>query len=170
MSIWNEMNWFAIHAKAGQEPVAQLQIESLDLEVFLPRIQEERMFRGVHQRVTKPLFPGYLFARFFPAKFLHLVRYSRGVLRVVGGVDTPTPVQEEIIAAIQERIGADGFVELEEREQWVPGDRLVIQEGPLRGLTGIFQRNFGDARRVVLLLEALNQAQVLVERWSLEPA
>jgi hypothetical protein len=46
----------------------------------------------------------------------------------------------------------------------------VIQEGPLRGLSGIFQRELGDQRRVVLLLEALNQAQVLVESFTLEPA
>src|SRR5688500_14852450 len=124
MDMWTETNWFAVHVKAGQEGVARLPIESLQLEVFLPRVQEARVVRGNRHAVAKELFHGYLFARFCPAVYLHLVRYTRGVLRVVSNGESPVVVEPEIIAAIRERMDEDGFVALDEQPHWRAGERL----------------------------------------------
>jgi len=117
--------------------------------------------------VLRPLFSGYLFARFCAAVSLRAVRYSRGVLRVVGGGDRPWPVDDVIIADIRERIGPEGFLEMLERPLRI-GDPVCITGGPLAGWSGIFDSQLSDAERVVILIETLQQGRVVVRRDCLE--
>lgn len=170
MDFYRETHWFAIHTKPHREDAAAFNIARLDLEVLLPKVKQERVICGVPREVIKPLFPGYLFARFCPATYLHLIRYARGVLRVVSCGDVPLPVDEAIIGEIRSRIGPDGYVRLEDRSPR-PGDRVLVREGPLRGLRGIFERELDDRERVILLLEAIEyQARVVIERRCLSLA
>ena len=164
-----DLNWFAIQAKPSQEGVAENVVASLELETFLPRVRRECYSRCSWHQEVHPLFPGYLFARFCPDRHLHAVRYSRGVCRVVGAGGTPLPVEEEIITELQERIGADGCVRLEDRS-WLPGEVVSLENGPLRGWTGIFERELDDGHRVAILLETINHARVIVEKHLLERA
>lgn len=167
MDFYRETHWFTIHAKPYREDVAATNIARLDLEVFLPKMKRERLVYGVPREMIVPLFPGYFFARFCPATHLHLIRYARGVLRIVSCGDVPLPVDEVIIQEIRSRIGPDGYVRLGARSPQ-PGDRVLVREGPLRGLMGIFERELDDRERVVLLLEAIEyQARVVVERRCL---
>ncbi len=168
MDYWQETNWFAIHTKACREGVAAMNIERMGLEVFLPQIREEKRVWGVAQMVIKPLFSGYLFARFCPAAYLHLIQYARGVRRVVGSGEKPLPVDEEIILAIRSRIGEEGYVRIES-EPMQRGDRVIVQEGPLQGLSGIFEQALDERERVVILLETIAyQARLLIEKRYLK--
>jgi len=169
MNCWSEMHWYAIQTKPGGEETARQSIASLDLETFLPRAKRERVVGGAVRHFIRPLFPSYLFARFCPAHYLHLIRYSRGVCRVVSAGETPLPVEDQIILEIGARRGADGYVQLEEKA-WRPGDAVRVEEGPLRGCCGIFERQLDDRRRVVILLHAIQQARVVLEKCCLQTA
>src|SRR5436309_597766 len=138
MPTSEEIQWFAIQARTGAEAVAESNLRALPVETLLPLMR-----RPVHhatraaRMVLRPLFPGYLFARFCAAVTLRAVRYSRGVLRVVGGGGQPWPMDDAIIADIRERIGPEGCVELRERPLRV-GDQVRIIAGPLSGWAGVF--------------------------------
>lgn len=162
----SDYHWFAIQTKPSQEGIAQSVVGSLALEIFFPRVRRKNGAKRVLGPMTRPLFPGYLFARFSPVRHLHAVRYSRGVNRVVGSGETPLPVEDEIIVAIRDRVDEDGWVQLEER-CWKPGDIVTLQDGPLRGWTGIFERELDDRRRVVILLNAIQLGRAVVEKSSL---
>src|ERR1043166_9230657 len=116
MTTSDEIQWFAIQARPGAEAAAQSNLRPLTMETLLPLVR-----RRVHhatrasRMVLRPLFPGYLFVRFCTAVSLRAVRYSRGVIRVVGGGGQPWPVDDAIIADIRERIGPEGCVEMRER-------------------------------------------------------
>lgn len=155
-------HWYAVQSKPRGEEVASHTLQTLGLEVFLPRVR-----RGTHR--PGPLFPGYLFARLHPTQHLHAVRYSRGVLRVLGGREHPVPVDDEVIAACRQRLDRDGFILLEE-PGFRPGDRLRIEYGPFAGFEGVFVRTLDDSSRVMILLEAMQQAQLILERRHLVPA
>jgi len=168
MDYSRETNWYAIQTKPCREVAAAMNIKRLGLEVFLPQVKQQKRVWGVEQMVMKPLFAGYLFARFSPAAYLHLIHYARGVRRVVGSGKSPLPVDAEIILAIRLRIGEDGYVRLEP-EPMQRGDRVVVQEGPLQGLSGIFEQALDERERVVILLEAIRyQARVLIEKRYLK--
>jgi transcriptional antiterminator RfaH len=167
MDLWRETNWYAIHTKPSREEVAATYIERLGLEVFWPKMKQEKDVWGTPRMVIRPLFPGYLFARFSPAAHLHSIRYARGVRRVVSAGDVPLPVDQEIIAAIQSRMGDDGCVTIGPTPL-KPGDQVIIQEGPLRGLMGVFERELSDHERVMILLQTIEyQARILIEKRHL---
>jgi transcriptional antiterminator RfaH len=168
MTTSDEIQWFAIQARLGAEAVAESNLRALPIETLLPLVR-----RPVHhatrasRMVLRPLFPGYFFARFCAAVLLRAVKYSRGVLRVVGGSEQPWPVDEAIITDIRQRIGPEGCVDLREPPFRV-GDPVRITGGPLAGWSGIFGSELSDAERVVILIETLQQGRVVVRRDSLE--
>lgn len=162
---WRETSWFAIHAKPRRENFAFTNISTLGVEALLPRIKVDRLVRGAAQPGTKPLFPGYFFARFCPENAFETVKATRGVLRVVSSGRTPIQVEDYIIQEIQERIQEDGLVRIGPRVL-APGTLVTIQSGPLEGMMGRVERELDDRKRVAILLETLFQARVLIEkRW-----
>jgi transcriptional antiterminator RfaH len=168
MDIWRETNWFAVQSKPRQENLAAAGVSECDVEVFLPKVRQEQMVCGIERLVIKPLFTGYFFARFSPVLILDTIRYIRGVLRVVGNAAFPIPLNEEIISAIRGRVESDGFIRLEET-RFQPGDRVTIEQGPLAGWIGKVEHEWDDGKRVAILLEAIEQARVLVKRRWLVP-
>jgi MbtH protein len=112
---------------------------------------------------AKPLFPSYIFAKFIANDLYQKVRYTRGIRRLISFGDSPTVVDEEIIAMIQSRISKDGFVRIDEDIK--PGDKVVIKDGPFRTFTGVFEREMSSTDRVrVLLLAVSYQAHIEIER------
>jgi transcriptional antiterminator RfaH len=141
-----------------------MNIERLGLEVFLPKIKMTKTVWGVAQLVIKPLFSGYLFARFAPASYLHLIQYARGVRRVVGNGARPLPVDDEIILAVRSGMDEDGYLHMTPRPLR-RGDRVMVQDGPLQGLIGTLDQEMDDRQRVIILLEAIEyQARILIEK------
>ncbi len=167
--LWNEVHWFAIRAKPRREDFAAMNIGALGIGILLPRIQVERLVRGAAQKWTKPLFPGYFFARFFAADSFESVKGARGVLQVVSSGRLPLPVSDKVVREIQGRIEPDGFIRI------LPtgleaGTRVIIQSGPFEGMIGRVERELDDRKRVAIFLEALLNARVLIERRWIEPA
>ena len=168
MTTSDEMQWFAIQARPGAEAAAESNLRALPIETLLPLVR-----RRVHhatrtpRMVLRPLFPGYFFARFCATVSLRAVKYSRGVLCVVGGSGQPWPLDDSIIADIRERIGPEGCVELRERPFRV-GDRVCVTAGPLAGWSGVFDSELNAAERVVILIETLQQGRVVLRRDCLE--
>jgi transcriptional antiterminator RfaH len=165
-----DTNWFAIQTKPCREELASGYISHLGLEVFLPRAMLVGALRDGRPWAQKPLFPGYLFARFCPANYLHLVQYARGVRRVVCAGGWPLPVDEEIISVIRDRVSAQQVPETKSSNLRL-GEEIVVRDGVLKGLCGIFEQRISNRGRVLLLLDAIHyQARVLIDSRSLKPA
>lgn len=112
------------------------------------------------------MFPRYIFARFRAAEYLHKVRFTRGVASVVGIGNIPTPIDDQVIEIIKSRSDADSIVRLGDGLK--VGSSVVICEGPLKGLSGIFERNLKDSDRVMILLNTVSyQSHIVVERQVL---
>jgi transcriptional antiterminator RfaH len=169
MEWWTETRWYAIQAKPRREAMAAASLVSGGHEILLPKIRRERRLRGIWLDAVKPLFPGYLFARFSPLQSLEAVQFSRGVLRVVSSGKCPIPLEDAVIAEIRARMADNGCVQFEPKK-WQAGDAIIVQEGPFQGLMGKVEREWDDGRRVMILLEALQQARVLIEKRALAPA
>jgi transcription antitermination factor NusG len=138
----------------------------VDVEVFLPRIRQEETLFGKTRMVTKSLFPNYLFARFCPLINYDAIRYAEGIVRIVGPGSSPIPIAAEIIATIRSRLEVDGYIRLRQ-EPFQPGDKVKIEEGPFAGWMGLVEREWNDGRRVLILLQTIQQARLLVDRQAL---
>lgn len=149
-----ELQWYAVHTKPRQEAVAEAFLMQSGVEVFYPKTGP-----------TKSLFTGYIFAKFDSDTQLRLVKYSRGVSSVVSFGDKPAPVDELLVEGIKLRI-KDGFVLLDP-PSFAKGEKVEIKEGPLEGISGIFDSRVKDSDRVVILLNAIaSQSRIVVSSTS----
>jgi transcriptional antiterminator RfaH len=165
VTVTDILSWYAIHTHPKQENRAEKNLQAWNVETFFPRIRDCRFneFTGEPSYFIKPLFPGYFFARFALNNLLHKVRFTRGVHSVVcTGID-PAPVDGRMIEIIAAQIDATGFVSL--GADLEPGAKVLIQAGPFKGLTGIFEREVSAADRIKILLDCVSfQTRVEVER------
>jgi transcriptional antiterminator RfaH len=160
------LSWYAIHTHPKQEDRAERNLQAWNVETFFPKIRDCRFneFTSEPSYFIKPLFPGYLFARFALNNLLHKVRFTRGVHSVVCIGSDPAPVDNRVIEVIAAQIDATGFVKI--GADLDPGAKVLIQAGPFKGLTGIFEREASAADRIKILLDCVSfQARVEVE-WN----
>ena len=157
--------WYAIHTHPAQEARAALNLQSWKVEVFNPLFKDRRYNEFTNKPIylIKPLFPRYIFARFSVAELLTKVSFTRGVKSVVSFGDYPIPIENEIIMLIKSQIGEDGLVHF--GKPLKSGDKVVIEDGHLKHLHGIFEREVKGQSRVTILLEAVKyQGRVVVEK------
>lgn len=162
-------SWYTIHTQPRRENQAKFNLTAWGLETFAPQIKERRPHPSTRQSqyIVKPLFLGYIFAKFDAGELLHKVRYTRGVHSVVSCAGRPIPVEDETIQFIQSRVEMDGFVHL--ADDMKPGDKVLIKEGSFRGMHGVFDRALSDSDRVfILLTEVTYQVRLLVGRHHVE--
>jgi transcriptional antiterminator RfaH len=161
--------WYVVRTKPKQEVRAELNLRGWGLELLAPKVREARHRRSQNgaEYSVAPLFPSYLFARFDASELLAKVRLTRGVHSVVGFGECATPVDDAIVDLIRGRIRDDGFVRIEDPK---PGELVRIVDGPLRAVTGIFQRRRGHDRAVILLSLVGAQAHVDVAMASIRRA
>ena len=160
------MYWYAISTKPHQEYVAEANLRRMGVETFCPQIKEERIFRRKMQSTLAPLFPGYLFAKFSLDQQYRAIVYARGVRRVVAFGSEPAVVDECLIEAIKGRL-YEGHIVIQ-RSQFLPGQPMRIEKGPLQGLQGVFEREMPGYQRAVVLLRALSyQARVVIDLQSI---
>lgn len=159
---WQVINWYAIHTKPRQEKLAELTLQHLGVETFFPELRRQQVIRRTRQITISPLFPGYLFARFNMETRYRAVNAGRGIRKVVSAGTIPAVVDERIIESIKLRLN-DGYVTLRPT-QFVAGQTVRIQDGPFQGLDAVFEKEFSDHQRAMLLLQALSyQARVVVD-------
>lgn len=155
--------WYAIHTKLREEDRAQSNLMAWGVETFSPKIKVtlHNQFNGKPTVFIKPMFTGYIFAKFDAAKLLPKVFYTRGVHSIVSFGDSPHPIEDEVISLIQSRIDKDGFVRL--NEDLEPGDKVTIKDGSFKGLHGIFDRKIKDTDRVRVFLTSVSyQASISI--------
>ncbi len=166
-------SWYAVQVKRHDERRVVRHLTRKEIPSFLPFIEVVRRYRT--RRVTRiePLFPGYLFVQMDPVDLnpscWHTVRWTPGVRLILGTEDTPVPLPDSVIEAIQTRVKELGFVR--PGVGFAAGSRVRIRYGPLAGLEAVFDRQMSRAGRVRVLLELLGQQRsVEVELVDLESA
>ena len=165
--IEDTVSWYVVHTHPKQEERTSSNLQAWGLETLNPRLLVSKcnQFTGKLTRVVKPLFPGYIFARFRFNDLYHRIRFTRGVHSLVCFNNRPAPVDEDIIDLIRSRLRTDGFVKT--LAELKAGDEVVINDGRFRKLHGVFEREMQDADtdRVTILLSSVSfQAHIVVDR------
>lgn len=161
------MIWYAIYTKPKKEDFVAGSLAAAGIEVYNPKLRGSRFMQGRWHEILTPLFPCYLFARLQPEMHTWMIKYTRGVRRLVGDPE-PWPVSDDIIGFIRSR-EEDGAIRI--RQDFKAGDLVCISEGPLKGIKGIFEKELKGSDRAVLLLTAIEyQASLVIEKSFLAVA
>jgi transcription termination/antitermination protein NusG len=160
-------NWYVLHTKSRFETVVADGLARKSVEAFLPKIsvRSKRRDRKVVLRV--PLFPGYVFVKtdLNPNHHLEIVK-TAGAVRLIGNQTSPVAVPEENITSLKIMVTADEPIVTGSR--FTRGDRVMVVNGPFRGVTGLFS-SYKGRERVMVEIEALCQyAAVEVDLEDIE--
>lgn len=169
-------NWFCVRSTVGYEFRAADLLARVSLpfensigliEVFCPQIRKTMAVGGKMRAVVSALFPGYFFAKFRLAIAGRFVASRPGIIGLVRFGDVPTPVPEEVI---EEMKGTD-FTSAAELalSAWtfVPGQKLMICDGPFAGMEAEYVARLNDGQRALLLIEYLHQRVNVVAQCAI---
>jgi transcriptional antiterminator RfaH len=147
------LRWYLVHTKPSREALAQENLERQLFEVYYPRLRQSVRWRHhLKERVTA-LFPRYL--------FLHLDEGRQSLSPVHSTVGVANVVRFDLTSGLHYLARPPFFDQ---------GAKVRVTAGPFDGLEGIFQRDAG-AERVVILLKLLGQdARVRVPSIFIKPA
>jgi len=152
------LRWYLIHTKPSGESVAQTNLERQGYEVYFPRLLQPTRRRTGWSDAIIALFPRYLFLRLSEGEQpLGPVRSTAGVSSVVRFGASYAVVPDQVVGELRARADPEsGLHRLRARSPFAAGAAVRIAVGPFGGLEGVFDREAGP-ERVVVLLKLLGQ-------------
>jgi transcription termination/antitermination protein NusG len=156
-------SWFALQVRMRMELRVSAMLRAKGYEEFLP-LQSPGA-----RSAAEPLFAGYVFCRLAPEACGRFVT-TPGVIRVVGFGGRPAPVDPDEIIALQTVDKAKWPIA--PCEEFHVGDKVIIEEGPLRGVSGVLSSVRGRHRLLISVQILMRTVAVeITPEWvaSLEP-
>ena len=146
-----EAPWHVCHTRPRCEKKFATLLVAERFDHYLPLIASVRRYGAQIKRFTKPLFPGYVFARIGPTRKSRV--YQQDLLaRVIAVEDAPRFLRQ--LADVR-LIVASGL-ELSLHPLIHRGSRVRVVSGPLRGLEGIVDDPV-NPKGIILAVDVLQQ-------------
>ncbi len=158
---------YVLRVRAGREKSVALLLRNKGFVDFLPLYSTYRRWSDRTKQVEVPLFPGYVFCRFDAENRLPILTTPH-VVHVVGMGGAPEPVDEDELTALQ-RVVSSGLL----MQPWPflkVGQRLIIQQGPLRDVEGILTKIKGVSNLIISITLLQRSVAVCIERAGVRPA
>jgi transcription antitermination factor NusG len=153
-----EGRWLAVQVRTNAEYAVSAALRSKGYQVFLPTYRCTKCWSDRVKEIAAPLFAGYVFCRFSAAIQPRIVG-TPGLIRILGVGNTPVPVHDAEIEALEALVAAKG-IHMYPWPNLETGTKVRIVAGPLRGLVGVlcavknthvFAVSVGLLRRSVLV-------------------
>jgi transcriptional antiterminator RfaH len=163
--------WYVVQTQPHAEGKAMGHLIRQGFATYLPRYLKRRRHARKIETVAAPLFPRYLFVTVdMETQRWRSIHSTFGVSRLVCNGDEPAPVPEAVVAELQSRVDAQGFVRLERRPQFVPGEHVRIVDGVFADSLGLFE-GMADRERVAILLDLLGRkVRILLDENAIRAA
>jgi transcriptional antiterminator RfaH len=146
------LRWFLVLTKASSEQLAVTHLARQGFETYLPRLQRRALRRSRWVDRVVALFPRYVFVRLDTrSQVLAPIRSTRGVAGVVKFGDEVAIVPDGVVETLMSRADPESGLHRLADERPRRGTKVSVIDGPLAGLEGIFDRDTGEERAVILL-------------------
>jgi transcription elongation factor/antiterminator RfaH len=148
--------WYLAYTKPHAEERAITNLQRQSYLVFCPRTHKTIRHARKLTRVLAPLFPSYLFVRIDVSRdHWFSVNGTRGVVKLITQGDTPLPVPEGVVEALQARMDFEGAMNWSSSLR--PGQTVRIFDGPFADLVGTLE-TLDACGRVHVLLDLLGRS------------
>jgi transcriptional antiterminator RfaH len=145
------MTWIVAMTKPNSEAIAGYNLQRQGFEYYLPQIQIKHPNKKTQIR---PLFPRYIFIAIKDAWYC--LKSTRGIARILLGDDGPQVLPSHVIDTLKKQEDSKGYVALEPKPKFLPGDKLKATEGPFLGLPLLYD-GMSAHDRVYVLLEFMGR-------------
>ena len=155
-----DMKWYAIFVETGQEEKLKQLIDTLypddNIKILIPKRRLIERRQGKKHEVIKILFPEYVLIQTVMA-FSMYYRLSRlpMVYSILKDECEPVPIRDEemaVILSLTSEGDTIGFSEV-----YREGDRIVVINGPLKGLEGIIEKFDARKNRIKVCIQFLGR-------------
>ena len=154
-----EEHWYLVQVKPNCYRLAERNLARQGFTCFQPLARATERRGAQFKSVSRPLFPGYLFVAFDPARApWRKINSTAGVARLLSLGSVPREVPRGLVAELRARLDAGGHVVLSDNLS--VGDRVEIQSGPFAGFLGEVARLAPEARAHLLVDLMGRRAQV----------
>lgn len=141
--------WYALRHLSNRAFAVRDALRQAGVEAFLPTYAVETRWSDRTKRSQRPLFPGYIFARFDAANAAEILR-TRGVYEILSVDCHPEPVPDDVIQNLQRLAARDGGKVA--RCPYVAGVTITVERGPFAGVCGVVTRTQGVPGQVKLTI------------------
>lgn len=141
--------WRVFYTFPRAEKKCEDRLHDRQIEVFLPTYTVVRQWSDRKKKVVEPLFRNYIFARVSERDRLRVLQ-TDGIVRCVTFDGKPAIVSDEEIESIRRAISGEcefDVVDYVPRPR--PGSKVVVTEGPMRGLRGEVEEHRGQTHLIV---------------------
>ncbi len=136
-------SWYVVHCYSGYENKVrhsiEQRIETMDMQdkifdVVVPTEEEIEIKDGKRRTVERRVFPGYILVQLIMDEdSWYVVRNTPGVTGFVGMGNEPTPLREDEVAKIMNRMEAEAP---KVKFNFQPGEKVRIRNGPFADFIG----------------------------------
>jgi transcriptional antiterminator RfaH len=149
--------WYCVKSQPKRKHIAAAFLrQTPDVEAFCPRVRYRKQTTRGPVWFVEAMFPGYLFARFDYAASHRRVQQGRGISGLVQFGDRFGLLPEDLIAELKARVSESELVEVS--QQFVPGQKVEISQGPFQGLEALVTRLVVARDRVEMLIEWMGRS------------
>jgi transcriptional antiterminator RfaH len=149
--------WYVVQTQSRAETKAAAHLARQGFDTYLPHYLKRRRHARRIETVVAPLFPRYMFVAVDMAvQRWRAIQSTIGVSHLVCHGGGPAAVSPDIIRGLKAREDERGFVQLERRPPFAPGDRVRILDGVFTTCLGLFE-GVADRERVAILLDLLGR-------------
>ena len=152
-SLPTGLHWYVLKTKPKKEERAKCYLDQHQIKTFLPWMETPHFTQGESTKKLKPLFPNYLFAQFDLMQNYSLVKWGKGVNKILGFGKYPTPIADEILTILKNRTDENNV--FKESYEFNKNDYVRITSGLFKDLLGIFDSWVSDSDRVKVLLNLI---------------
>jgi len=151
--------WFVIHCYSGYENkvrhgieqrIETMNMQDLIFDVVVPTEEEIEIKDGDRKTVEKRVFPGYILVQLIlTEESWYVVRNTPGVTGFVGMGNDPTPLRDEEVAKILNRM-EEGAPKV--KFDFKIGEKVRIRSGPFADFIGAVSEIDADRAKVRVLV------------------
>lgn len=152
-------SWFAVYVKSRSEKKAAAAFQQLDIDYYLPLINELRQWSDRKKWVEAPLFRSYIFVHIEPKDYYKVLQVS-SVSRYITFEGKAVRIPSQQIEAIKYYL-SEKDPEINEGLTWEKGVKVEIVSGSLAGLTGELVKIKGK-NKISVEIEAVGKS-ILIE-------
>jgi transcription antitermination factor NusG len=161
----SEKKWYVLYTCPNSEKAAEVELNKNGYETYLPLKLTIKQWNDRKKNILSPLFPGYIFV-FCEKEFLYFILESKKICSFVKfGKEAAKITQQEINNL---RKLCENRINIEVNNKFQCGEIVRICNGPLQGLEGTIEQDFGLSRFSIYIKELGCTASILVSSEIIE--
>mgnify|MGYP000682875395 CR=1 FL=1 len=150
----NDRKWFALYTKPRHEFKAALQLETEDINYYLPVITRLKQWSDRKKKITEPLLRGYIFI-FADEKERYLSLQQLSIVRCIFDHGRPAVIPEWQIDNLKKFL--DKKTEVTVHSGIVLGTKVKILDGPFAGVIGVVKQEV-KGKTIAVNIDLLNRS------------